>query len=197
MSRRARRLLLGIIALVVVALGVVYLPTRTWFDQQREMAADRKRLERLESTNDRLAKKLDRLSDARRRVLLRARRRPDGGEPAARVAVRPAAGAGRARRRPRRLTRRSAHRLRVLEEVEGVHAERLGDALHGSKREVALAPFDGAEVGAVHAHDVGEGLLGQTQAGSVTAEVRAQPPGECFLHGAAGSMAATRRSTDR
>lgn len=64
MSPRARRILFGVVAVVVVALGVVYLPTRTWFDQQREMAADRQRLERLESTNERLAKKIDRLSDS-------------------------------------------------------------------------------------------------------------------------------------
>lgn len=64
MSRRARTVLIGVVAVVVVAMGVIYLPARTWLDQQRETATDRARLERLNETNADLARKIDRLSDS-------------------------------------------------------------------------------------------------------------------------------------
>lgn len=64
MTRRARKTLLGVVAVVAVAVGVIYLPARTWFDQRAEASADEAQLRRLNRTNDELAKKIDRLSDS-------------------------------------------------------------------------------------------------------------------------------------
>lgn len=64
MSRRARSILIGFAVLALVAMGVIYLPARTWLDQQREAAADQARLKRLNEVNDELARKIDRLSDS-------------------------------------------------------------------------------------------------------------------------------------
>jgi len=63
-SRRARSILIGFAVLALVAMGVIYLPARTWLDQQREAAADQARLKRLNEVNDELARKIDRLSDS-------------------------------------------------------------------------------------------------------------------------------------
>lgn len=64
MSRRARNAIIGVAVVALVALGVVYLPTRTWFSQRAEASADQARLDRLNHTNDELARKIDRLSDS-------------------------------------------------------------------------------------------------------------------------------------
>jgi cell division protein FtsB len=63
-TRRGRLVLAAVAALALVVVGVVYLPTRTWFGQQDELDRTPAQLARVRAGNDRLAHKIDRLSDA-------------------------------------------------------------------------------------------------------------------------------------
>jgi cell division protein FtsB len=63
-SRRARLVVTCLLAVAVVVVGVVYLPTRTWFGQQEELQHSKAELHKLEAGNQALARKIDRLSDA-------------------------------------------------------------------------------------------------------------------------------------
>jgi cell division protein FtsB len=63
-SRRTRLVLTTLLAVTLVVVGVVYLPTRTWFGQQEELDRSQAELRKLEQGNAVLGRKIDRLSDA-------------------------------------------------------------------------------------------------------------------------------------
>jgi cell division protein FtsB len=63
-TRRTRLVLTTLVAVALVVVGVVYLPTRTWFGQQEELDRSQAELRKLERGNAALGRKIDRLSDA-------------------------------------------------------------------------------------------------------------------------------------
>jgi cell division protein FtsL len=63
-SRRGRLVLAAFVAIALVVVAIVYLPTRTWFGQQDELDRTQAQLDRVQAGNDQLARKIDRLSDA-------------------------------------------------------------------------------------------------------------------------------------
>ena len=112
--RRRRVALVGVAAFVAVAAGVVVLPARTWVSQQMELRSSKAQLERLRSSNAALSHKIDKLgSDG---SIERQAREQFGlvypgeepytvlavaaavGQPAPRLAVRPAPGPAATRR---------------------------------------------------------------------------------------------------
>jgi hypothetical protein len=70
----------------------------------------------------------------------------------------------------------------LLEELEWVELEALGDSFEGAEGEVAFPAFEAAHVGAVDAELFGEGFLGEASFLSVAAEVGADGALEVALH---------------
>ncbi len=60
------------------------------------------------------------------------------------------------------------------QEIERIDLDARGDPLHGLQRQVPLAAFNPAHVGAVDAEDVGEGFLAEATLFAVAAEVATQ-----------------------
>ena len=63
MSRRTRLVVIGLLVTAAVLVASVVLPTTTWFGQQRALNQASAQLRELRSSNTRLAKKIDGLSD--------------------------------------------------------------------------------------------------------------------------------------
>jgi cell division protein FtsB len=63
MSRRTRLLLIGLVVVLGVLVASVVLPTTTWFGQRRALDQASAQLRQLESSNSRLAAKIDKQSD--------------------------------------------------------------------------------------------------------------------------------------
>lgn len=70
-----------------------------------------------------------------------------------------------------------------LQQIEGINADLVGDALQALEGEVAFATFDAAHVGAVVTEDVGEGFLAEATGLAVGPEVAAQGALQVSLHG--------------
>jgi len=59
----SRRVAIGLGVVVVLFVGVVVLPTRSWFDQRGALAAAESERQTLQSSNSELQERIDRLSD--------------------------------------------------------------------------------------------------------------------------------------
>jgi hypothetical protein len=69
-----------------------------------------------------------------------------------------------------------------VEQVKGCEPDPRCEALDAAEREVAFAPLDGTQVGAVHAEQVRERLLGQPALDPLGAEVGAKSPLQVAFH---------------
>ena len=84
-----------------------------------------------------------------------------------------------------------------FQQGERLHPEAFGQTLDGAKAEVLVPPLDGADVGAVHPEELGEGFLGQGARQAMSANVPAQRVLQVALHGGKDNRFDTEKSTYR
>ncbi len=86
------------------------------------------------------------------------------------------------RRRGRALRANKTFLVLLGEQVQRVHVEQVRYAFYGLEREVPLAAFQAAHVGAVHAEHEGEGFLTQCTAIPDRTQIAAQGSLQIALH---------------